>query len=57
MGFVGRRKFVADAAIEVDRDSSVTSVILLKRASGSTVCGKGERGKNVGRDAKEGDPA
>jgi hypothetical protein len=29
LGFAGCRKFVADAAVEIDRNSSVTSVILL----------------------------
>lgn len=56
MGLAGRERFVAEAAIEVGRESSVLSVILLKRIRGSIDCWKGERGENVGRDTKEGDP-
>jgi hypothetical protein len=38
------------------RDSSVLSVILLKRTRGSRGCWIGERGEKVGKETKDGDP-
>ena len=38
------------------RDSSVLSVILLKHTLGSRGCWRGERGENIGRETKDGDP-
>ena len=56
VAFTARMMLEAVNVPDDGRDSSVLSVILLKRTLGSRGCWRGERGENVGRETKDGDP-